>query len=140
MPTDITNNAADFSRLLSDLSVRISGNIGQVNRKACLDLYRRIIERTPIDTGRARANWNIRLRHEDGTTENTDWQRQLNASEFDVTVQDNQVVIYNNLIYIEALEDGHSQQAPAGMVAVSLAEFNEFFRAAIRDMDGIEYE
>jgi len=34
------------------------------------------------------------------------------------------ITIYNNLEYIEALENGHSQQAPAGMVAVSLAEFN----------------
>ena len=30
--------------------------------------------------------------------------------------------ISNNLPYIEALEEGHSQQAPHGMVALSLAE------------------
>ena len=30
--------------------------------------------------------------------------------------------ISNNLPYITALEDGHSKQAPAGMVALSLAE------------------
>ena len=29
---------------------------------------------------------------------------------------------YNNLPYIEALENGHSQQAPLGMAAVTLAE------------------
>ena len=31
------------------------------------------------------------------------------------------ITLYNNLPYIEALEDGHSTQAAQGMVAVTLA-------------------
>lgn len=33
-----------------------------------------------------------------------------------------QIFILNNVEYIEALEEGHSQQAPAGMVRISIAE------------------
>ena len=38
--------------------------------------------------------------------------------------------IVSNLAYIEALENGHSQQAPQGMVTISVAEIEA-------DIDGI---
>jgi hypothetical protein len=57
------------------------------------ELALRIQARTPVDTGNARDGWNI-----DGDA------------------------IVNFVEYIQYLEYGHSQQAPNGMVRVTLAE------------------
>ena len=37
------------------------------------------------------------------------------------------IILYNNVEYIVALEEGSSGQAPAGMVAVSIEEVNAQF-------------
>ena len=34
------------------------------------------------------------------------------------------IYITNNLPYAQVLENGHSQQAPTGMLAITVAEFN----------------
>jgi len=40
------------------------------------------------------------------------------------------IFIVNNLVYIIPLEHGHSQQAPAGMVGVTIAEYPGIVRLA----------
>jgi hypothetical protein len=80
-----------------------------VFRALVLDIFRNIQIRTPVDTGRARGNWQVEF---NGTQEAT---------------------IYNNLPYIERLENGWSQQAPAGFVRVTLSEFERKLNQAARD-------
>ena len=41
-------------------------------------------------------------------------------------------MIYNNLEYIQALENGHSQQAPSGFVAQALAAIGNHVAKAAR--------
>lgn len=147
--TDIQTNAAAFSRALMDLSDEIDGSIEAVIRKACFDLYARIVKRTPVDTGRAKASWGIGTEHsgavapegEHSVTElhnfaPSDISSAVISSTtglFTFSINDDQVVIYNNLEYIEALESGQgSDQAPSGMVAISLAEFEAHFREALK--------
>ena len=142
---NISTNAADFSRSLMALSDHIDGSIEAVIRKACIDLYRAIVEKTPVDTGRAKASWGLSVDFSEDKSE----EREYSTSEISQIVQDNvsgfrfdihsdRVVIYNNLEYIEALEDGHSQgQAPSGMVSISLVEFTAFFNNALRDAEGL---
>ena len=43
-----------------------------------------------------------------------------------------QYVIFNNLEYIVALENGHSQQAPSGFVAQALAAIGNHVAKAAR--------
>ncbi len=120
----ITDNAKEFSKQLERLASFVEDAVvDKVIRKTCFDLYATIAERTPRDTGWAIANWSITA-HEPNTEVHSADRPLMTYSDFDYRVQDDKVTIYNNLEYIEALEDGHSQQAPAGMVAVSLAEFN----------------
>ena len=40
--------------------------------------------------------------------------------------------LVNNLPYAVPLEYGHSSQAPAGMVRVTIAEFQQIVEAAVR--------
>lgn len=90
----------------------------------------RIMNKTPVDTGRARANWNVSEGEEDPSTnpeatrkdvvpkklEGQGRIRLLDFWEGDV------LYVTNGLPYIQPLEDGHSGQAPKGMARVTVAE------------------
>ena len=90
-----------------------------------------LIEKSPVDTGRFRGNW----QHSTGaptvgplqTTDSTGSQTKakLNASIATVEAGNIEYVV-NNLPYAIPLEYGHSKiQAPAGMVRVTVAKFRE---------------
>lgn len=146
MIDDVPVNAAAFSKSLKALAGYATGNVEKVIRKTCIDLYRRIVERTPVDTGRAKANWQMsttttasELYDKDGYSFN-----EINEivsaeiSDFTFELGDDQVFIYNNLEYIPYLEDGSSTQAPAGMVEISLVEFTNYFNLELGKLEGLE--
>ena len=118
----------------------------KIIRKACIDLYRRIAERTPVDTGRAKANWAISTVQAEPDRNDPDGYsfNEINSiiasevSGFSFELSDGVVWINNNLEYIESLENGTSKQAPAGMVMVSLAEFETHFNSALQGLKGFE--
>lgn len=146
--TDITNSAAEFSRQINQLVAYVEDNSEQIIKKACVDLYRRIVERTPVDTGRAKASWGISTGSDvpavsAGKLSDSEIAEIINShvGEFRFGIDDDQITIMNNLEYISYLEAKGSQQAPVGMVAVSLTEFNDHFRKALEsltDKDGFE--
>jgi hypothetical protein len=132
-------SAAGFSAALMELCTEVDGSVVAVIKKACFDLYAAIVKRTPVDTGRAKASWGIGVEHSDAVLppgeygDNGIVQMVGDATDgiFSFNVNDDQIVIYNNLDYISDLEDGASDQATTGMVAISLAEFEAHFRAAL---------
>ena len=65
----------------------------------CEQIFEDIVDHTPVDTGYAQSRW-----------------------EFTV-VSENEVEIANDCDYISYLEDGHSQQAPHGMVQIALDKY-----------------
>ncbi len=116
-----------------------------VLRETAFDIHRKIVERTPIDTGRAKASWNLAenvaseevapvlvdqinpiggaiIRKAAPGAEALTAEQALAAA---LTQQQNigptaqVIVISNALTYIEKLENGSSRQAPAGMVTVT---------------------
>lgn len=96
----------DLSDLTNNLDVEAQLNaemVKQARDKMGLDLMAGLIQTTPVDTGRARAGWQLE-----------------NEGDF--------AVVSNMVPYIGVLNDGHSQQAPAGFVE------NEMDRVA-RDDD-----
>lgn len=107
----------------------------QVTEKLALDLHKKISERTPVDTGRARSSWNISegspnesVPAETGV-EPTGKHSKDSAPPPSVVPPPNvqitgtkPVYITSSLEYVQYLEEGSSQQAPAGMVTISMAE------------------
>ena len=98
-----------------------SGQIAGFNKKAkknalnvligtSFSLFASVVKLTPVDTGRLRNNWQI--------TPNIAIGRK--------------VIISNNLPYAQVIEDGHSKQAPNGMVKVTVTMFDSFVKAAAR--------
>lgn len=122
-------NAKAFGADLDKFAATIGVNVELVTRRTVFQLHRRITELTPVRTGRARASWGISM----GTVPNdpgeppskekvplSKQQSRINTGDFAGAY--GVWWIYNNLPYIQRLEEGYSQQAPAGMVSVALAE------------------
>lgn len=90
-------------------------------KATAFDLYSEIVQRTPVDTGRARANWNISLGSPDFSTTRGTVPRvpfidpQLQGGRFQ------EIFISNGLSYIDDLEAGLSPQAPLGITGPALA-------------------
>ena len=99
-------------------------------RRLALDGLTRIVQRTPVDTGRARGNWIVTVGERSmfagapvdpvGTRVISDGVAALN--EFQAAETFPSIFIQNNLPYIERLEGGYSTQAPGGMVSITLTE------------------
>lgn len=94
-----------------------------------LEGLRRVVLRTPVDTGRARGNWQLTIGEpadsiieeiRDPSTVITAGAQELRALEA-FTV----IFITNNVPYIIALEGGHSTQAPRGMIGLTLQELSQ---------------
>lgn len=102
-----------------------------VARKIVGEVFRRVILRTPVRTGRARGNWQSST----GSPASGALGESCNAPVGTAPVlralevvrgwQTGAGAVYlaNNLPYIERLENGWSRQAPSGMVALTIAEF-----------------
>ncbi len=118
-----------FSADLSKLVKKANGNIDLVARKVMLELFRGVVMKTPVDTGRARANWVIGFGSvNNATSENTDKVGNgvlgtLSGEMQDWRFNDGYSIYFtNSLPYIRELEDGSSKQAPQGMVRLTLFE------------------
>lgn len=88
-----------------------------------LETHRRIAERTPVDTGRAKAGWMITETLDSTVADNTTVQfsRSRLSGESKVPLP-SKIYIVNAVPYIVYLEDGWSKQAPLGMVRITVAE------------------
>lgn len=67
----------------------------------CNEIFDRIVDRTPVDTGACQAAWEIYFEDE------------------------NTCIISNDIDYVSYLEDGWSKQAPNGMIQITLDEIPE---------------
>lgn len=94
-------------------------------QKIALDLDSRVVLSTPVDTGRARGNWFPSINSPSwGMSNIADKSGGVSLARLSGVVAGAQLgdVIWqtNNLPYILPLENGHSGQAPEGMVDINL--------------------
>jgi len=100
-----------------------------------LEGFKRIVQRTPVDEGRARNNWFGTVGTETFETRpdlslgGTDSINDAVRAVTQWTEADGwpSLTYQNNLPYIERLEDGYSSQAPSGMVGVTFVELQAAF-------------
>lgn len=130
------DSAEAFARSLDVLVNEAMDNASQVIRKTLIDLWQNIVDITPVDTGRLRAGWSISTRFDpnqappEGQTSYPppDAQDPGHASDW-------RWEIFNNIEYASVIEDGHSQQAPQGMVSVSLQSFADHLSQNLRQSE-----
>lgn len=110
----------------NDIVHRVEGDIDFKVRALTLGIFGSIIKMTPVDTGRAKGNWQCTIGSPASSeTDTLGENAALTAMIQSVPRGAGQCVfLTNNLPYIRRLEyDAHSQQAPAGMVRISIARF-----------------
>jgi hypothetical protein len=123
---------------------KLADRANRAVRMLALEALSRIVLRTPVDTGRARGNWLVGV---------GDPVRGYDPEGFDPagtdTIQTGQAIlnaaapgevlyITNSVPYIVPLEHGHSKQAPAGMVGITLAELQPVAaEVAVRIRQGV---
>jgi hypothetical protein len=117
----------EFSRRMGNLATRVARNADRTVRKAALAADQAVVMQTPVDTGRARANWIAALNAPaDGPTADEDkgGGRAVQQAAGVVASYDGDrdvaIHITNNLPYIQRLDEGSSYQAPAGFVRLAV--------------------
>lgn len=131
--------------------VNANGNADALVKKIAFEAFSRVIMKTPVDTGRARANWQADINIiPSGTAEDTDKGKKGNSAAdgsgrskakakmqgvVSRAVAGDSVILANNLPYIQKLENGApfkgaSRQAPGGMVKITLIEIDNILKSA----------
>ena len=144
-----------FALDIQKFAQKCGANADLVTRKVVLDIGRSLVEKTPVGNpdlwqnpdnkpdgyvgGHARANWS----HSIGALVNQEF-KEIDAtggasidriiSSVPVKAAGEVHYIQNSLPYMQALEDGHSTQAPAGIVAVTEVEFHDYVEKAIGEL------
>ena len=124
-----TNDLKRFS----DKSIK---DVSEVKRAVSLSLFNSIIQDTPVDTGRARGNWQTDTgQAKSGVVERDDKGGEKASAEAKGVIEDSDLndTLYmsNNLPYIEPLENGSSSQSPEGMVKRNFARIKRIIASKI---------
>lgn len=124
-----------FTAELDQIAQRIKADNERLFRAVGIELFNRVISKTPVDTGRLRGNWQASTgRPASGTLENTSENMArdgANRTAAKLELNDT-AYLTNNLPYAVTIEEGSSTQAPEGMVKTSLGEMEQVVRSLIR--------
>ncbi len=110
------DKAAAFFRRLGN---RVDEGTHKVVRQMAIAVDRKLVLRTPVDTGRARSNWLVGINSRvSGTTAPATQGAALSAARARITASKpgDSIFISNNLPYIGRLNAGASRQAPPNYV------------------------
>ncbi|MDA3832279.1 MAG: HK97 gp10 family phage protein [Spirochaetales bacterium] len=119
-----------FEMQIKAFSDKSEKNVKLACQKIAMEAFSRIIYRTPVDTGRLRANWGCQVDSpSSGTTESTDKEGAATVSKatkvttsWDAT---GSIYLTNNLQYAIPIEYcGSPVKSPQGMVRVTVAEMS----------------
>jgi len=129
----VFSNLAQFNKELDAFSKKVPAMATVMQKKVVLEALRRLVEKTPVDTGRARGNWQVTIASPaEGQVEVTDSDGAatlVKGLASLIGLPNFQIVwISNNVDYIEKLEHGGSKQAPEGMLAITFEELRNMFR------------
>ena len=126
MPCEETMTS--FSLDLAKFGQKAIDNSEKVVRKIGLDMHSMIVQRMPVDTGRAKANQQISLNNlPSGSVMDFDKSGNATIRKGDAALAKfklgDAIFLYNNVEYIIPLEFyQHSKQAPNGMFRISFEE------------------
>lgn len=126
-----------FSLDIGKWAEQTKSDIALTVRRTAVDMFSRIVMRSPVDTGRFCNNWFVSLgQPSSATTDATDKSGAGSIARINATAAEYQmgdtIWMSNNLKYAWRLETGWSKQAPAGMVAITVAEFQSIFDKAAK--------
>jgi hypothetical protein len=132
----IHDSAKSLEATMKKLLKGFTGDCNQVCREVFFDMGKRIIETTPVDTGRARKGWvptnDSPSNDKPEPSTYADMQSALPSIPSDPFKDEASSWWWaNNVEYIMDLEGGWSRQAPSGMVANAIDAINNHLKQAL---------
>lgn len=127
---------AEFRKNFAAALAQAGEHAQTVVRQTAVSLAASMIQKSPVDTGRFKGNWQIGLNginHDTGAAPDATGGAALARIQLGLSgFQPGQhIFITNSLPYSRKLEyDAWSKQAPAGMVRITVAEYAQKFAAA----------
>lgn len=118
-----------IDKIAKDLEIESNDNV----KRLAAYIHQTVVLATPVDTGHARANWDLSL-HAATTTvrQETDKSGQSTISRGNRVLThrktEETIHITNNVEYIPYLNNGSSAQAPAGFVEKAISAATNAFR------------
>lgn len=130
--------SSKFSRDVARFCEAAQAKVDRTVRAITFSLFREVIMRTPVDSGRLKANWQVSIgAPASGTVESVDKDggRTIASMAAGIGGWGTYTCLTNNLPYAHRIEfDGWSHtKAPAGMVRVSFARVDAIVRKAARE-------
>lgn len=121
---------AQFAKKMREQAKGVPINVRDMKRVVGARVLQGVVLTTPIDTGRARFNWNVSFNRPDHTVDSVDfdgygrrsaWSSKMSSSLMTVAraAFNDTIYISNALPYIQQLNDGWSKQAPKDYVRVA---------------------
>lgn len=142
-----------FALDISKFAEKCLKNSDQVVRKTVIDIASSLIDKSPVGDpdywqhkappgyagGRFKANWQLGVDvHPEGEIDALDKSgattKAKAAAQIPKRAAGHVYTIVNNLPYAQALEDGHSRQAPHGMVGLTKIEFQGMIKKALEGL------
>jgi hypothetical protein len=144
-----------FALDIQKFAQKCGANADLVTRKVVLDIGRSLVEKTPVGNpdlwqnpdnkpdgyvgGHARANWShsigvLVIQEFDVVDATGNASNERIASSLPINAGGKVHYIQNSVPYIEALEEGHSSQAPNGFVGLTVIEFQDYIQKAIGEL------
>ena len=128
----MANNAA-FRAAFSKVISRSQGRLVEVVRSTMIEMGSSIVDRTPVRSGRARANWCSAIGSPDYRN---DIQADPSAAGARATLAKtltdyklgDTIYFTNSVPYAKRLEEGWSKQAPSGMVKLTIQNYATILR------------
>ena len=134
----LTDDGSKFEQTLNAIvRLRTEEEALLIVKKVVIDVFSRIVDRTPVDTGRARASWQFDAGTEpSGVVPEGEWKAKVpelvNEAVSKIVAAPAAVwFIANHLEYIEALEAGWSKRQPQGMVSLTVREMSARLQEAV---------
>ena len=145
--------ADTFALDIANFAKKAGANVEQVVRKTTGHLLASVVLRTPVGNpslwknkppagyvgGRLRGNWNVSIGQADLTTtlvrDQSGGATIARGGNAVAKWKSGDIYVMNSLPYVRAIEyDGHSKQAPAGMVRITVTEFQTFVAQAANEV------
>lgn len=125
-----------FASDLRKLCDRAGDKAEMVVRKTALELQSGMIEKSPVDTGRFKGNWQcgIGTMNSDASAEPGSDAEGRTQAVLEGWKPGQTIWLTNSLVYARRLEAGWSQQAPAGMVRLTVQSYSEALKKAVASL------
>jgi hypothetical protein len=120
----MANDLRGFARQIRITGKAVEQNATSMLRRVAVAVDRTVVFATPVDTGRARANWQAQIGSPaSGTVPPTTAEASVAAAQAVINnaKPGDTIHLTNNLPYIGKLNDGWSAQAPANFVQEAVA-------------------